>query len=553
MAKFNLYPIERFSRGMLISARNLIADMPGEKPDYVILTLSGSYPPRKQKRKLLDRLPEISKQETSLEELSFTIDQLISAKWLKGVIVRISNLKLDFAKMYMLHKELTKLKQADKEIVVYAERLDLQSYYVASLADKIVMPESAELWLLGISMSKLYKKDFLEKFGIQYQKLSIKEYKSAMDDMALPKMSKADKEQLNALLDSFVQNFAETVAKTRKIEPETVISWLDQAITSAAAAKEHGLIDEILYEDELFEKKHKKLKSIKRLLKIPRPPSADKVAVITLSGAIMTGKSKRPALPIPILGQTVAGSDTIVANFRAAEADEHTKAIVFYVDSGGGSPLASDLIWREIIRIKKTKPVVAVMGFLAASGGYYVLAGADKIIAAPSTITGSIGVVLGKMVLKEFYKKQLLNVETLKRGKYADSFAAARAISKDEKVLLDRLMQEIYDRFVDRVASGRGLSKDQVNEIGRGRIWSGRDALKINLIDEIGDIQLGIQRARELAKLPLSAKVYNVDTKGDFALPKLDSVDAMLAAINPLLQERVLLVPGYDFASQLSS
>ena len=553
MAKFNLYPIERFSRGMLISARNLIADMPGEKPDYVILTLSGSYPPRKQKRKLLDRLPEISKQETSLEELSFTIDQLISAKWLKGVIVRISNLKLDFAKMYMLHKELTKLKQADKEIVVYAERLDLQSYYVASLADKIVMPESAELWLLGISMSKLYKKDFFEKFGIQYQKLSIKEYKSAMDDMALPKMSKADKEQLNALLDSFVQDFAETVAKTKKIEPETVISWLDQAITSAAAAKEHGLIDEILYEDELFEKKHKKLKSIKRLLKIPRPPSADKVAVITLSGAIMTGKSKRPALPIPILGQTVAGSDTIVANFRAAEADEHTKAIVFYVDSGGGSPLASDLIWREIIRIKKTKPVVAVMGFLAASGGYYVLAGADKIIAAPSTITGSIGVVLGKMVLKEFYKKQLLNVETLKRGKYADSFAAARAISKDEKVLLDRLMREIYDRFVDRVASGRGLSKDQVNEIGRGRIWSGRDALKINLIDEIGDIQLGIQRARELAKLPLSAKVYNVDTKGDFALPKLDSVDAMLAAINPLLQERVLLVPGYDFASQLSS
>jgi len=549
MAKMTFSHIKRISLEILVFIRNLIADFPGKKPEYIVVSLSGCYPIRKPKQNLINSIFRITKQKTSLEEFSKEVDKLASATWLKGVIVRLGSLQIDYAKSYMLFLEISKLKKSKKKIIVYAESLNLQSYCIASLADRIVLPESADLMLTGISIDQLYKKDFLDRFGISFQKLSIKEYKSAGDDLALSSMTKANEKQINELLDSFTSDYSEVVSKGRNTDSETVKKWINKAVSSAKEAKRLGMIDEVMYEDELFKQDYKELKKAKRFLKYPRPSAADKVAVITLNGMIVSGKSKHSPLPIPIFGQTVAGSDTVIADFRAAEVDERTKAIVFYVDSGGGSALASDLIWREVVRIQKIKPVIAVMGLLAASGGYYVLAGADKIIATPGTITGSIGVLLGKMVLSEFYKKQSLNMESIKRGQFADASSSARAFTKEEEKMLNKYMHEVYSRFVDRVASGRGLSKDRVNEIGKGRIWSGSDALDINLIDEIGDIQLGIQRAKELAKLPPNAAVYNIGTKGEFVLPKIDSVETFIKTINPLLQEQALLISEFSFSS----
>jgi protease-4 len=548
MAKMTFSHIKRVSLEILVFIRNLIADFPGKKPEYIVISLSGNYPVRKPKRNLVDSILRVTKKKPSLEELSKDVDKLASATWLKGVIIRLGSLKIDYAKSYMLFLEISKLKKSKKKIIVYAESLNLQSYYIASLADRIVLPESADLMLTGISIDMLYKKDFLDRFGISFQKLSIKEYKSAGDDLALSSMTKANEEQINALLDSFTSDYSETISKGRNTDSETVKAWINKAVKSADKAKSLGMIDELMYEDELFKQDCKELNKAKRFLKYPRPSGEDKVAVITLNGMIVTGKSKHSPFPIPIFGQTVAGSDTVIADFRAAEADERTKAIVFYVDSGGGSPLASDLIWREVIRIKKTKPVIAVMGLLAGSGGYYVLAGADKIIATPGTITGSIGVLTGKVVLNEFYKKQSLNMESIKRGQFADTFSSFKLFTSEEEKMLNEYMYEVYNRFVDRVASGRGLSKDRVNEIGKGRIWSGNDALDINLIDEIGDIQLGIQRAKELAKLPPNAAVYNISTKGEFVLPKIDNVETFIKTINPLLQEQALLISEFSFS-----
>ena len=549
LPKFNTRVLPVFAKNVVISASNLVADFAGDGPEYVVLELKGSFPTRKQKRKLQDLIPELSKKGLSVEELSSLIDSLLAAKWLKGIAFKFSELKLDSAKAYVLRKQLERIPASGKELIVYSNSLNLINYYLASVADKIVVPESAEFDLNGFAISKIYKKDFLKRFGVSFEKLAIKEYKSAADDMALSKMTKADKEQLNALLDSWLATMTTAIAKNRKTSPEAVVEWIDSSISSANEAKEKGLLDEVLYEDELFDDKYKTLKDVKRFLKRKRPSAAPRVAVISLEGTIVTGKSRNSS-PLPIFGSKLAGSDTIVADFRKAEADENTKAIVFYVNSPGGSPLASDLVWREIIRIQNTKPVVVVMGFLAASGGYYVAAGAKKIIAAPTTITGSIGVVFGKPVLKEFYKQQSLNVETVKKGKFADSMAWARAFSKEEKEKFSKYMHEVYDRFVDRVAKGRNMTAEEVNKIGRGRIWSGKDAIDINLVDELGDIELGIKRAKELAGLPDNAEAYNISSKGEFALVKIENPEVLIQAINPLLNEKALLMSDYSFKSQ---
>lgn len=546
LPKFNTRIFPVFAKNVVISATNLVANFAGDGPEYIVLTLKGSYPISKQKRKLINIIPEISKKEFSLEELKTLIDSLIEASWLKGVVFKLSDLAIDPAKAYMLRQQIERVNTANKETIIYSNSFNMPSYYMASAASKIVMPESAEFSLNGFAISKVYKKDFLKRFGVSVEKLAIKEYKSAVDDIALSKMTRTDKEQLNALLDSWLDTITSSIAKNRNTSPETVVEWIDSYISSADQAKELGLIDEVLYEDELFDDKYKNLNNANRFLKTKRPTASARVAIISLEGPIVTGKSRNSS-PLPIFGSKLAGSDTIVADFRKAEADEHTKAIVFYVDSPGGSPLASDLVWREVVRIQKTKPVVVVMGFLAASGGYYVAAAADKIIAAATTITGSIGVVMAKPVLKEFYKQQSLNIETVKRGKFADSMGLARAFTKAEKDNINKYMNEVYDRFVDRVAKGRGLSPEEVNKIGRGRVWTGKDALEINLVDELGDIELGIKRAKELAGLANSAGVYNISSKGEFVLPKLKTVESIIQTINPLLKEKALLMSEFSF------
>jgi protease IV len=232
--------------------------------------------------------------------------------------------------------------------------------------------------------------------------------------------------------------------------------------------------------------------------------------------------------PLPLLGAQLAGAETITRAFRQAEADESTAAIVFYVDSGGGSALASDLIWREVARIRAKKPVVAVMGEVAASGGYYVLAHASRIIATPMTITGSIGVVSGKAVLAGFNRKYGLNPETVSRGRYALTYSSDRPFDDEERALLERYNREVYDRFTQRVAEGRNLSVARVDELGRGRVWSGADALEHGLVDELGDVALGIRRARELAGLSEAAAVWNVEAPAKMLLPTPENAEALL-------------------------
>lgn len=409
------------------------------------------------------------------------------------------------------------------------------------------MPESAELGVYGFALETVFMKDALARFGIEFEKLAIKEYKNAGDNFARSSMSDAQREHYDALLQSFETTLLTAIATQRAtvtgqpIRPEDVKTWIDTGVSSAEQAKRLGMIDDVLYEDEFLTDAHKPVNAAQRFLKRHPYDSAERVAVISLLGTIVTGKSRRSGLPIPIIS-TQAGSETLMAAFRQAEEDDSTRAIVFYVDSGGGSALASDLIWREVQRIKRKKPVVAVMGQYAASGGYYVLTHAQHIIAAPTTLTGSIGVLVGKFVQEQFNQKYGFQADVVQRGELARIYSSHKAFSEHERDKVTQFISEVYDRFTARVADGRNLSQTRVDELGRGRVYSGADAYELGLVDELGDIELGIMRARELAGLPEHSPVWNVPAPNKYVLPEASDPTTLLRSLQGLLQERALLL-----------
>lgn len=524
--------------------QNAIAELPGERPEWVVLELSGSYPGRETRRKLFAFPPDIAPKDTTLEAFAETVTALAEAPWLRGVVFRVEGLKVGLAVAYALRELVTGLRRAGKGTVCYLTQVDMPSYYLATAAQEIVLPESAELGVNGLALEVTFMRDALARYGVSFDKLAIDEYKNAGDQFVRQEMSVAQREQYGALLESFEKTVLSEVAAARHTDPETVREWIDRGVTSAARARDLGMIDRVAYEDELLGESHKPLREATRFLKAKRRPVGERVAVVPLLGAIVPGKSRRSPLPLPLVGGVQAGSETLLRAFRAAEKDKNTAAIVFLVDSPGGSALASDLIWREVVRIRAKKPIVAVMGGVAGSGGYYVLAHADHIIAAPTTLTGSIGVLAGKGVLEGFNTKYGFNPEALRRGRFALAFSSSHPFDEEERALVRNYIEEVYGRFTSRVAEGRGMTRERVNEIGRGRIWSGEDALAIGLVDELGDIETGLQRAKEIAGLHRDAPVWNVSAPAKLLLPEAEDPTTLLRTIEPFRRERALLMHG---------
>ena len=536
-------------RSAASEARNRLATLlPGKRPAWVVLHLSGSYPARRPKRKLVS-LASLTgaEREQSQEELEERVTSLLAAPWLEGVVLRLGELQLDLARAYAIRNQLLRLRAGGKRVVVSCDDLSTVTYYLATAADEVIAPESATVWVHGMALSTTFMADALARLGVRFEKLAIGEFKNAGDQLALPAMSEAQRLQYDELLDSLEQEYLSETARCRGRTPEEVREWIDRAVTSAVAARELGMIDRVAYEDEYMGDEHRTYAQVAAYLPARSgPPDPGRVAVVSLEGLIVPGRSRRSPLPLPLFGGVMAGSETLVRALRAAAKDPHTAAVVFHVDSGGGSALASDLIWREVKLLAARKPVVAVMGSVAASGGYYVLTHATRIMAAPSTLTGSIGVLMAKFVLEEFNARYGFRPEVLERGEFANVNDSAHSWTYAEQELLRRYNEEIYERFVARVAQGRGLSAQRVDEIGRGRIWSGRAALELGLVDELGDVQLGVARARELAGLHPDAPVWNVHAPRKLVLPVGNDPQALLHALAPLLRERALLMHPFE-------
>jgi protease-4 len=506
------------------------------RPTWVVLDVTGPYPERQPTTPLQALLNRTD----TLEALEARIEKLRGAEWLHGVLVKISEFTAAPATAHAIRGLIAHLAET-KRVVTYVPQLTMTSLIAASGAPEIAAPESADVMLGGFAVEPTFLGEFLKKHGIEFENLRIREYKALLTRFSQEHMDDANREQLQVYLDSLEGAWVRDISRARGVDADVAAGWLTGAVTSARGALDAGLITRVAYEDELVGPATQPLMAIVDWLVPHRPsnPKAGRVAVVPVIGTIVTGRSRNNPLPLPLLGGPQAGSDTVVAALQRAAADRATKAIVLYVNSGGGSTLASDLMWREVQR--SPKPVVVVMGEYAASGGYYVATHAKHIVASPYTLTGSIGVVTGKPVMTAFNRRHGLNPERVGRDS-ALLYSPSRGYSDEERGHLKRTIEEIYDRFVSRVAEGRKLSRERVNELGRGRIWSGADALERGLVDELGDLRLGVQRAREFAGLPHDAPTWNATPKTRGPLPEFVQEAAHAAQVQlwPFGRERVL-------------
>ena len=523
-------------RNGFLTLRNAVRSLRRRGLDFVVLPLEGSFPERAQRRpplpfplSLFSMLPS----EASLEEMQETIDLLGADRRVVGVIFRLRGLQAGPASLYALRRLITELHERGKHTVAWLSSADTWEYYLATACEEIIMAPPGRLRALGLRTEALFLKDTLAMAGIKADLESIAEYKVTPDMFRRSSMTEPHRQMLEAILDSVFDHFITAVSQQRNLTRERVRELIDEMPMTPEAAQEAGLIDAVLYEDELAARlskgerleegsgngreaggnKQAVLVPLDRAARWLRRPltwtTSERIGVISVQGMIVPGKSRRMPTPSPLPIQGQAGAETLTAALRQAETDPRIVAVILHVDSPGGSSLASDLIWRQIRRLRERKPVVALMGDQAASGGYYVSAPAHRIVARPTTLTGSIGIWGGKFIMGDLYDRLAIGHRELQRGAQADLYSELRPFNERER---DRIREELasaYGHFKEVVAEGRGMSIERVEEIGRGRVWTGERAVEIGLVDELGDFETALAAAKELAKLDLE-KDYTI-------------------------------------------
>ncbi len=430
---------------------------------------------------------------------------------IKGIYLNLSISPNDYATLEAIRNALIDFKSSKKFVVAYGELLEEHSYYLASVADEIYLNPSGELLMDGFSSTTPYLKGLFNKIGVEPQLIRHGKFKSAGEPLIADKMSDANREQIQAYLGGMYDNFINAIAKSRKITPDQLKQMVDElSIQSPEDAKRLNMITDVLFEDQVQDILTKKVgvdkfKDVKFVSatevakNVTTTPYSvkEKIAVIYCVGDIVSGKSSDQNM----------GSATIVESLRKAKNDSNIKAVVLRINSPGGSALASDVMWREVVLTKKVKPVIVSMGAVAASGGYFIAAPADVIVAQENTITGSIGVFALLVNAQKLIKDKLgVNMETVKFGKYADMGTASRPLTGAEQAILQKYIDKIYNEFINKVAQGRNLTPEQVDSIAQGRVWSGTDAKKIGLVDEFG----GLDKAIEIAAKKSNLKEYRI-------------------------------------------
>ncbi len=474
--------------------------------DYVLLSLSGPFPERSRPRPFRWLPRRWTGGAMSLEALNAVLERLAADNRVRGIVLHLKGLDLAPARVQSLRRAVERFRRSGKRVIVYAPSLGTYTYALASVADEIVVPPGAALHVAGLLMEAFFLKETLALAGIEAEIEAIAEYKTAGDILRRAEMSEAHREMLNALLDALYRWVVETIARARNLSEEEVEAIINGMPMTAEQAQEAGLVDAVRFEDEVeahLEESGTVIpwSAARRWVKRPRrwrPASA--IGLVPVEGTIVLGESRRLPFPLPLVGDQ-AGTETVIRALRRAAREERVAAVVLYVDSPGGSALASAMIAREVVRLGRRKPVVVYMGDVAASGGYYVAAGAKAIVAQPGTLTGSIGVLGGKVVSAGLLRKLRAGREVLTRGEAAALFHDAAPFSPQERRKLRAQLEDTYARFVAHVAEGRGMDREAVDTVGRGRVWTGQQAQERGLVDELGDFEVALARAKELAGL----------------------------------------------------
>jgi protease-4 len=510
--------------------------------DYVVLRVSGDYPERTllpRRRFPLTLLPW-PPPPPSVETFANTLERLAVDPRVKGIVLIISSLSAGPATLASLRQAIFRFRDSGKRAIAYLHSLSMWPYYLATACDEILAPESATFLLAGLWAETIFLKDALDVVGIEADFEAIAEYKVSPDTYRRTKMTEPHREMLESLLGSLYDELTGAMAQGRSLTVERVQELLDDVPSSAQQAHEAGLLDGVCYEDELAARLGTPEspaalvtwdQAQRHLLRPRRWRSRRGIGVISLEGVIVLGPSRRIPIPLPLplpFPGSQAGSDTVIQQLRAAAQDKHLAAIVIHVDSPGGSAMASDLIWREVVHLRRAKPVVVYMSNQAASGGYYVSAPANAILAQAATLTGSIGVWGGKFVTQGLFENLRVRREVVSRGKAAGLYSDTAPFSQDERAKIRADIGASYARFRSHVAKGRGMEDDEVEAVARGRVWTGEQALAHGLVDDLGDLQAAADKARQLAGISPRryAPLVNIPPSRRRLMPQPDSEPA---------------------------
>ncbi|HSH52347.1 MAG TPA: signal peptide peptidase SppA [Bacteroidales bacterium] len=429
-----------------------------------------------------------------------------------GIYLDFTIIPAGMATIEEIRSALIDFKASGKFILSYADTYTQSTYYLASIADKVYLnPEGLISWT-GMRSEIMFFKEALVKLGIEAQIIRHGKFKSAVEPFMYNQMSPENREQIMTYMGSIWNHMLTRISESRNISVEQLNELADNlTLNNADAALEYGFVDGLKYKDEILDElkevtgknENEEIKSIAlaKFTKVPKKKrkslEKDKIAVVYANGSVIMGEGAEGTI----------GSDRISRAIRKARKDSTIKAIVFRVNSGGGSALASEVIWREVKLAQQVKPVIASLGDVAASGGYYIVAPAEKIVANPNTITGSIGVFgmipNGKKLLND---KLGIYVDVAKTNQHADIYSFSRPLSAKEKETIQLNIEGVYETFITHVAEGRGMTKEEIDEIGQGRVWSGANAIEIGLIDEFG----GLERAIEIAAQTANLEKYRV-------------------------------------------
>ncbi|MDB4082925.1 signal peptide peptidase SppA [Vicingaceae bacterium] len=448
----------------------------------------------------------------SLKNILDNIKKAKSNDDIKGIYLDISSLQANMASIEEIRNELIDFKESGKFIVSYSENFGQGEYYLSSVADEIYLNPAGEMTFKGLSAQVMFFKDMLGRLDIDMQVIRHGKFKSAIEPFIREDMSDANREQVSTLVNTLWDHMTKQISEARNISVEKLNAIADGLlIRSANDAKQYQLIDELMYQDEVLaalkvkvgieEDETLKKIALKKLNKVKdtkiedsklKINSKNRVAVIFGEGEIVSGESR----------DGVMGSETIARALKEARLDKKIKAIVLRVNSPGGSALASDVMWREVVLAKAEKPVIVSMGGVAASGGYYISCAADKIFAEASTITGSIGVFGLIPNMKGMFNNKLgINIDRVNTNTFSDGLTPFRPLEIKEREALKSMIEAIYSDFTQKVADGRGITQANVDSIGQGRVWTGINAKEIGLVDEIGGLNDAIAFAVETSEL----------------------------------------------------
>jgi protease-4 len=482
--------------------------------------------------KVSGEMPDYSPQDPTAELIGVVPPQsligFISSMKYAKTDSRVSAILLDvdfpgigWGKADEIRDAIADFKTSGKPIYAFMEIGSNKEYYIAAACDKIYLPPSGDLYINGLAANMMFYKGTLDKIGVEMDVVHVGKYKSAPETYTRKEMSDENREVMNSILDDYSNRIIAAIADGRKKSLDDVKAIIDNAPYDAVKAQSQGLIDGALYRDQVYQELKTKLgykedadlrtiggRDYREAIDDSFSSGKDAdIAVIFASGAINTGHSAGGGYS----GETTVGSDTIIKAVNEAATNKSIRAILLRVDSPGGSALASDLMWHAIENAKAKKPVVVSMSDVAASGGYYISCNANKIVAEPSTLTGSIGVFMGKPVVKGLFDWAGITTETIKRGKNAGLFDTTVKWTPDERAKIEESAHKIYyDDFVPKVSKGRNKTVEQVDSIGQGHVWTGAQAKQNGLIDEFGGFEKAVEIAKDLAGIAPEKSVRRI-------------------------------------------